>query len=798
MKYLNSLMKKNWYLGTLMFLMIFIFGFVQLYIIQIKEYKTSKDISTSVVENISSDLSDRLNNAKKISELLLPRVVMGYGDNKVELEKRLKSLVPLLGNGFSIQWAPNGIVRSSVPYGKNDHLIGVNIIKESYDRAKILNAISSKKSIWVGPYSKSSGDKYIEYVIPIYSESINNEDREFKGIAKITVNLTELISKNTKYHLNNNYIKIDIYNKNIENKNYENNVFDNSNNNEYSNVFLRNLFKEPFAYKKIQKSELEIIVYSKYSKVYYSDIVNKIIDIILVSFIFTLFIVILNYYRNKNIYNTNKYSEIESLKNALIDTDDVSILVLTELGKIEFANNKFIVSYGYDYNETLNNNIYDLIIEKKKWESFQIHNNNIIKEEIITFNKTGDVIPSLISISPFNEGGINVVKYLCVMRDITQLKAAQQARLQFISNISHDLRTPLNAILGYGSLLERASLNGEERDRLTRLNQAGSMLLSLVNDVLDWSKIEAGEIDLHKEAFSLTEKCEAMMAVMEDQAQRKGLAFTLIKSNDVPTFVIGDSTRFQQIMFNLVGNAIKFTNEGEIVVRSSVINTKKTDKIRLKFEIIDSGVGIPIEDQKFLFERFRQVNNSSIRHQQGTGLGLAIVKQLTDIMDGSVHVISEVGKGTTFIVELEFDRADTVQAIEKLDNESILFSLENINILLVDDSDLIVELAEFMLIDAGAAVATCSNGQEALDWLETHEAPDIILMDVQMPVMDGLLSASLIRKHGAYDRLPIIAMTAGAAKTNIDEALCAGMTDYITKPFTQEQLIDVVVKNLKR
>lgn len=384
--------------------------------------------------------------------------------------------------------------------------------------------------------------------------------------------------------------------------------------------------------------------------------------------------------------------------------------------------------------------------------------------------------------------------------DISHRKRAEFARNQFIANISHELRTPLNAVLGYARMLERAPLEGEHKAQLQRLSQASSMLLGLVNDVLDWAKIEAGEIDLDNEPFSLPSACETLHSVMGGQAQDKGLGFSWNQASDLPHYVIGDSTRFQQIMFNLIGNAIKFTDKGEIHVDASVLPCGDPDKVRLMFEVSDTGIGISEEDQPYLFERFRQLDQSATRRFQGTGLGLAIVKELAELMGGCVRVQSKPGIGSTFTIELEFGRCDDLALDPAGQHEAAAEQQEKPlagkHILLVDDSDLIVELTEMLLETAGAQVSSCNNGQEALDWLvENRGKVDIVLLDVHMPVMDGNTAVAMMRRDPDLKGLPVIGMTAGATRTSIDEALAAGMTDCITKPFTEGQLIETVLKH---
>ena len=366
-------------------------------------------------------------------------------------------------------------------------------------------------------------------------------------------------------------------------------------------------------------------------------------------------------------------------------------------------------------------------INNKNSISYEINNEKIQKSwqesDVFGLRADGSVFDADISVGICDlEGDLYSV---IVIRDIGYRKRAERARGQFIANVSHDLRTPLNAVLGYARMLEKAPLEGEHREQLQRLNQASNMLFGLVNDVLDWSKIEAGEMDLENEPVHLASACAIMESVMGGQARDKGLAFSLNHSPDLPQYVTGDATRFQRIMYNLIGNAIKFTEHGEVHVEASLLPCPDPDKVRLRFEVSDTGVGISKQDQQYLFERFRQVDQSATLRFQGTGLGLAIVKELAELMGGCANVESEPGVGSTFTVELEFGRCDDLPvALEGQQQGATGHSEEPLagkHILLVDDSDLIVELTELLLETAGArSVPAATVRKRSTGWPTTQ------------------------------------------------------------------------------
>lgn len=486
-----------------------------------------------------------------------------------------------------------------------------------------------------------------------------------------------------------------------------------------------------------------------------------------------------------------------------------SLLLIDKAGYIRMVNNEACNLFGYSADEMIGMHSQLLLPETslKKLTAFEAEYFNPGRTIRLGLNDDLQAVTKHGTIFDFELGVSSIVidnqnHLIASVIDISDRKRAQMARSQFIANISHDLRTPLNAVLGYISMLQSAPLKGAYREQLKRLDHASNMLFSLVNDVLDWSKIEAGEIDLADEPFNLAHSFDALFSVMEGPAREKGLSLSFKNLSSLPNYVSGDATRFNQIIYNLVGNAIKFTENGKVVLEASGLPSKSPDKVRLLIEVSDTGIGITEENQKLLFDRFKQVDQGNTRRFQGSGLGLAIVKELALLMGGSVKVSSELNVGSKFSVELEFgycnelvlseDRAirrDAGQAHERLLGKHVL---------LVDDSDLLIELITAMLEAVGAEVSTCTNGQEAIDWLTKSSVKvDMVLMDVHMPVMDGNTAVAIIRRNPSLKKLPVIAMTAGATKTNIEEALQAGMTDCITKPFTEELLITTLLKNAR-
>ncbi|EDX87397.1 PAS fold family [Synechococcus sp. PCC 7335] len=376
--------------------------------------------------------------------------------------------------------------------------------------------------------------------------------------------------------------------------------------------------------------------------------------------------------------------------------------------------------------------------------------------------------------------------------------SANQAKSEFLANMSHEIRTPMNLILGTSQLLERTGLNERQQNLLEVLQRNGQTLLTLINDVLDLSKLEAQELHIDCKPFDLGTLLKTTFANFAPSAEEKGLSITLEVDSTLPTLVIGDSFRLQQILHNLLGNAVKFTAKGSIQLRSQRIQRAK-NKVTVRFSVTDTGVGIHPDAQENLFEPFIQADNSSTRQYGGTGLGLTICRRIVELMRGEIGVESQPNQGSTFwfVVPLEKagDSEDVLEAQalqppaeDAIDSSQarILVAEDNI-----DNRDLLVMLLEDIGYDN---VVTVENGQEALNKINA-ELFDLILMDCQMPIVDGYEATRKLRKQNSRNSsIPVIAITANAMKGDRDKCLAAGMSDYITKPFASDDLERKLVK----
>ena len=379
-------------------------------------------------------------------------------------------------------------------------------------------------------------------------------------------------------------------------------------------------------------------------------------------------------------------------------------------------------------------------------------------------------------------------------------KAASAAKSEFLAHMSHEIRTPLNAVLGLAQVLSRASLSADQRDMVERIQAAGQSLLVILNDILDFSKIEAGQLRLDSRPFALGGLLAKLDHLLGQSAHAKGLALRIDAPAELPGSLLGDGLRLEQVLVNLLGNAIKFTAQGKVTLRVLLLDTSAIG-IRLRFEVQDTGIGIAPDALARLFLPFTQAEAGITRRFGGTGLGLSISKRLVELMGGEIGVESQVGQGSTFWVELPFQRAAAGEPVSRLPTAPERPAgprLTGVRVLVVDDSAMNREVVERALKLEGATVTLAADGQQAVQQLTARpEAFDAVLMDVQMPVMDGLTATRLIRNELGLDALPIFALTAGVLPEQQQAARAAGVHDVLTKPLDLEQLVATLLPWVK-
>jgi signal transduction histidine kinase/CheY-like chemotaxis protein len=378
---------------------------------------------------------------------------------------------------------------------------------------------------------------------------------------------------------------------------------------------------------------------------------------------------------------------------------------------------------------------------------------------------------------------------------VEKMQEATRIKDQFLSNITHELRTPLNSILGYTNLLLKRNHQPETDKWIQAVNSSGTLLLDIVNDVLDYSKLQSGYLHFAKEPFTLDDVLNNLKNIMANRADAKGLSLVILKDQSLPQSFIGDEKKLKQVLINLTGNALKFTEKGTVKIEI-MLQKQIEEQYWLEFTVSDTGIGIAEQNLKHIFHRFYQVEDSYSKKYSGTGLGLPIVKQLVDLQGGTITVNSTPGTGTAFKFVLPFEKVEYIQKEEvNLAPVRNMLQAAAKRILVVDDHVLNRELLELILKEYNCRVVTAGNGKEALNILERMKI-DLVLMDVQMPELNGMETTQKIRNELALD-IPVIACTAFSQPSEKQMCFEAGMNDYLGKPVSEDDLLRLLNKYLQ-
>ncbi|MBF0195583.1 MAG: CHASE domain-containing protein [Magnetococcales bacterium] len=410
----------------------------------------------------------------------------------------------------------------------------------------------------------------------------------------------------------------------------------------------------------------------------------------------------------------------------------------------------------------------------------------------------------------FDENSKQVIEVLSTFHDITDRKnkekellkaradadAANRAKSDFLANMSHEIRTPMNAIIGLNHLALSKPMPPDQLKYQEKIGTAAKSLLRLINDILDFSKIEAGKLDIVHEDFLIEKVLQDLHSIVDVKCQEKGLTFSVNMSEPIPP-LNGDSLRLGQVLTNLTSNAIKFTELGEV---SLVVGVEKesNEEIEIRFVVSDTGIGMNQEQVDKLFQPFHQADSTITRKYGGTGLGLIISKRLVELMGGEIQVKSEFGEGSHFIFTARFRKStnELHQCTEKITENQASELLAGVHLLLVEDNEINQQVAQELLEKIGVEVTIANNGKESVE-IVADKKFDGVLMDLQMPVMDGLKASREIRKNSDHSILPIIAMTANAMTGDREKCLNAGMQDHISKPINPEVLYETLVQWIK-
>ncbi len=509
-------------------------------------------------------------------------------------------------------------------------------------------------------------------------------------------------------------------------------------------------------------------------------------------------------------------------------------VVITGLDhRIEYVNEAFVRISGYSREETLGRTPRLLRSGKTPPEHYEALRKALAagegwRGEFTNRRKDGSDYVVLAHVTPIRQADGRITHYLAVEEDITDKKrtaaelqayrerleelvasrtaeltearrqadAASQAKSAFLANMSHEIRTPMNAIVGLARLLERSGVTPEQRDRLQKINGAASHLLGIINDVLDLSKIEAGRMELESIDFPLDEVLERTRTLIAESAGRKGLAVA-VEAVGVPAWLRGDPTRLRQGLLNFAGNAVKFTERGGITLRARLL-AAEGDRLQVRFEAQDSGIGVSPEQAARLFQAFEQADLTTTRRYGGTGLGLAITRHLARMMGGDVGVDSEPGEGSTFWFTacLGRGRAEVPAPVQASASDAageLARRHGGAQILVAEDNEINREVALEILQAVGLTVDLAVDGRDAVDQARAG-SHDLILMDMQMPELDGIEATRTIRALPGRERTPILAMTANAFEADRRACLDAGMNDFVTKPVDPDVLYQTLLR----
>ncbi len=502
----------------------------------------------------------------------------------------------------------------------------------------------------------------------------------------------------------------------------------------------------------------------------------------------------------------------ERLYKKLFEESRDAIYISGVNGNLIQVNNATLELFGYTHKEMEGMSVLQMYANNEDRDRFvqEIRTHGSVSNyEVKLKRKDRTIIDCILSSTTRRNANMEIIGFQGIIRDITErkrtnelIKAKELAersavmKEQFLANMSHEIRTPMNAVIGMTNLLRDTDLAPGQQKYVNGIQGASQHLLVLINDILDFSKIEAGKLDIETIEFNLSEVLHNILQTFKFKIKDKNLELELITEEGLPETLIGDPTRVMQILLNLVSNAIKFTDKGSVKVKTKLFS-EDAENATIVFSVIDTGIGIPPEKVATIFDSFSQVSSTTTRRFGGTGLGLAITRKLIEMQGGSISVKSTVGEGSSFIFTLKMKKGEKGKSLEKnmTLTEIAMRPLGKLTILLAEDNELNQVVAKDTILKWGPEITVdiANDGIEAIDMLR-GKVYDLVLMDVQMPRMNGYNTTRHIRQVLKLTDIPIIAMTAYATQGEAEKTIMAGMNDYISKPFNPQKLYEKIVK----
>ena len=516
--------------------------------------------------------------------------------------------------------------------------------------------------------------------------------------------------------------------------------------------------------------------------------------------------------------------KVEARYNGFLESAPDAIVIVDKEGKIQIVNFQTEQLFGYTRSEIIGKEV-EILIPSKYKNTHPGYRQNFYVDpkaqamgkvmELFGQHKDGKVFPVAISISKLEiDEGFLVA---ATIRDVSYEREIEKALIQakesaekakqiaedamlakqtFLSNMSHEIRTPMTAIIGFAKVVLKTDLTEKQKEYITAIKTSSDALLVLINDILDLAKVDAGKMTFDLLPFNLKSSISIMLHLFDIKIQEKRLKLVTEFDNTIPELLLGDSVRLNQIMLNLISNAIKFTTEGEISVRVR-LKSEDDDNVNIEFVVADTGIGIPENMLTTIFENFEQATTSTARLFGGTGLGLAIVKKLVEKQGGAIEVKSKIGEGSTFTFLLCFKKCkDEKRLSNGLTENEFDKDIKNLKILVVEDVALNQLLMKIILDDFGFECDIADNGKIAIEKLQSKSF-DLVLMDLQMPEMNGYEAAEIIREK-LNSNTPIIALTADVNETDLAKCKAVGMNDHIAKPIDEKMLYNKIVELVKK